>query len=158
MVRFLLHRFLLAIVTIWAIATITFFIAFLAPGDPAILKFGEKSSPVAIAEFRRKHGLDLPPLVRYVHYVAGITHGDFGSSFQNDEPVSSFFARAFPKTMLLALLAIALALTIGVTTGTVAALKQGTLIDRSLMALVLVGVGVPNFVLAPVLVYIFVLG
>jgi peptide/nickel transport system permease protein len=157
MAKFLTQRILLSIVSIWTIATVTFFVSFLAPGDPAILKFGEKSNPQAIAAFRHKHDLDHPPIVRYGDYLAGIAHGDFGSSFQTEEPVTKFFARAFPKTLELAVLSIIFALTLGIVTGTISALKANTRIDRTLMALMLAGVGVPNFVLAPVLVYLFVL-
>jgi peptide/nickel transport system permease protein len=157
MARFLAQRLLLAVVTIWTIATVTFFIVMLAPGDPATLRFGEKSDPHAIAAFKHARGLDLPPMIRYEHYIAGILHGDFGLSFQTDEPVSHFFIRAFPKTLTLAVLAICTALIIGISVGTIAALRANTWMDRSLMALVLVGVGVPTFVLAPVLVFIFAL-
>lgn len=155
--RFLIQRVLLALFSVWAIATITFFMAFLAPGDPALLKFGEKSSPLAIAAFRHVHGLDQPPLIRYKNYILGISHGDFGRSFENDEPVSNFFARAFPKTLTLATLSIILALLIGVFVGTIAALSANGWLDRSLMALTLAGIGIPSFVLAPFLVYIFAL-
>jgi peptide/nickel transport system permease protein len=151
------QRLILALFSVWAIATITFFMAFLAPGDPALLKFGEKSSPQAIAAFRHHHGLDQPPLVRYKNYLLGMTHGDFGSSFENDEPVSSFFARAFPKTLTLATLSIILALAAGAVFGTVAALNADGWVDRFLMALSLAGLGIPTFVLAPALVYIFAL-
>jgi peptide/nickel transport system permease protein len=157
MLKFLANRLLLAFVTIWTIATVTFFIALLTPGDPAVLRYGEKSSPQALAAFRHRHGLDLPSAVRYGKYLFGICHGDFGTSFQTEEPVAKFFARGFPKTMELAVLAITLALLVGIFTGTVAALRPNSWIDRSLMALMLVGVGVPNFVLGPVLVYVFVL-
>ncbi len=157
MLKFLVQRILMAIITVWTIATITFFIAFFAPGDPAMLKFGEKSSPKAIAAFRHHHGLDLPPILRYEKYLVGVSHGDFGSSYQTEEPVAKFFARGFPKTLELAVLAIALALVGGVTTGTIAALRPNSIIDRGLMALMLINVGVPSFVLAPVLVGIFCL-
>jgi len=157
MLKFLAQRILLAFITIWTIATITFFIAFLAPGDPALLKYGEKSSPAALAAFRHLHDLDSPPIIRYGHYLYGVVHGDFGTSFQTGEPVSSFFERAFPKTLVLSLLAISTAIIVGVFVGTLCALRANSVIDRAMMAIMLVGVGVPSFVLAPVLVYIFVL-
>jgi peptide/nickel transport system permease protein len=155
--RFLVQRFLLALFSIWAIATITFFMSFLAPGDPALLRFGEKSSPAAIQRFRHVHGLDLPPVIRYERYLTGVVRCDFGLSYQNDEPVSNFFDRAFPKTMTLATLAIILALLVGVFAGTIAASNANGWLDRSLMALTLAGIGIPSFVLAPFLVYIFAL-
>jgi peptide/nickel transport system permease protein len=157
MVKFLAQRLLLAIITVWTIATITFFISFLVPGDPAVLKYGEKSSPQALEAFRHRHGLDQAPLIRYKNYIIGISHGDFGTSYSTEEPVTAFFARGFPKTLQLALLAIILALTAGILTGTASALRPNSWIDRTLMALMLVNVGVPSFVLAPFLVYVFAL-
>jgi ABC-type dipeptide/oligopeptide/nickel transport system permease component len=155
--RFLVQRCLLALLSIWAIATITFFMAFLAPGDPAILRYGEKSSPQVIAVFKHMHGLDQPPLIRYKNYVFGVAHGDFGRSFQNDEPVADFFARAFPKTAIVATLAIILAIAVGVLIGTFASLTANSWIDRSIMGLSMAGIGIPTFVMAPFLIYVFAL-
>jgi peptide/nickel transport system permease protein len=157
MTRFLAQRILLAVASVWAIATITFFMALLAPGDPAMLKYGEKASPEALAAFRHSHGLDKPPVTRYFAYLGGFLHGDLGRSFQTDEPVTSFLARGFPVTAEIATLSIVLALTVGILAGIGAALRPDTWLDRTLMGGVLLGVGVPNFVIAPTLILIFAL-
>lgn len=157
MLRFVIKRILLAIVSVWAIATITFFIAYLAPGDPALLRFGEHSSPQAIAAWRHVHGLDLPPIVRYEHFLAGLVHGDLGKSLYTDEPITHFLKRGFPVTALVAVLAMIWALAAGLAVGIAAALKPGSWLDRTLMAATLAGVSIPNFVIAPVLIGIFAL-
>jgi len=158
MLRFLLQRLALAFVSIWAVCTLTFFIAASAPGDPALIAAGEKATPAAVAQARHDLGLDKPVLTRYGLYLAGVAHGDLGRSFLRDrEPVSHFLRRGLPNTILLAVAAICLALLVGILTGMAAALKPSSLLDRALMTSVLVGVTLPNFVLAPVLILIFVL-
>jgi peptide/nickel transport system permease protein len=157
MLRFVLKRILLAVVSVWAISTITFFIAYLAPGDPILLRYGEHSSPQAIAALRHLYGLDLPPLVRYGHFLKGILHGDLGRSFFTDESITGFLARGFPVTAFVAVLALLWAMIAGILVGIIAALKPGTWINRTLMAATLAGVSIPNFVLAPILVGLFAL-
>jgi peptide/nickel transport system permease protein len=158
MLRFLIQRLALALVSVWAVCTLTFFIAASAPGDPALIAAGEKATPAAVAQARHDLGLDKPVLTRYGLYLAGVVQGDLGRSFLRDrEPVSHFLRRGLPNTILLAVAAICLALLVGILTGTTAALKPNSLLDRALMTSVLIGVTLPNFVLAPVLILIFVL-
>lgn len=158
MLRFLLQRLALALLSVWAVCTLTFFIAAAAPGDPALIAAGDKATPAAIAQARHDLGLDKPVLTRYGLYLAGVAHGDLGRSFLRDrEPVSHFLRRGLPNTMILAVAAILVALLVGILAGLAAALKPNSLLDRALMTSVLVGVTLPNFVLAPVLILIFVL-
>src|SRR5579875_2624101 len=102
MLSFIAKRLLFAVFTIWAIATVTFFMAYLAPGDPTLLKFGEHSSPAAVQAWRHLHGLDLPVGARYLRYLKGVAHGDFGTSFSDDQPIGSYIASRFPVTALAA--------------------------------------------------------
>lgn len=157
MARFILQRVGLALLSVWAVCTLTFFIALLAPGDPAELAAGQHSDPATLAHIRHEFGLDKPPLVRYGLYLWNAVHGNLGFSYYTKEPVTDFIARALPNTALLALTAIVLALGVGILVGVLAALKPNTFLDRFLMASVLVGVTLPNFVLVPVLISIFAL-
>ncbi len=152
MLRYITKRVLFALVAIWAIATVTFFMAFLAPGDPAMLKYGEHSNPQAVQAFRHAHGLDLAPIPRYIRYVTAVAHGDLGTSFYNDQPVAQYIAQRFPVTMLLATISIVLALLVGTSIGMTASLRPNSWIDRVLMGFVLAGVSIPNFVIAPMLI------
>lgn len=157
MFRYLLQRIGLALLSIWAVCTITFFISYLAPGDPAQIAAGQHNDPVTIARVRHEFGLDKPPLVRYGIYLNGVLHGDLGKSFYDREPVTAFLKRGLPNTALVAFDAILLALAVGVPIGLLAAQKPNSFADRFLMTSVLVGVTLPNFVLGPVLILIFVL-
>ena len=157
MARFLLQRIGLALLSIWAVCTITFFIAFLAPGDPAELAAGQHSDPATIAHVRHEFGLDKPPLTRYGLYLWDAAHGDLGKSYYTREPVTDFLKRGLPNTALLATTAILLALAVGVAVGLAAALRPNTFLDRFLMSSVLVGVTLPNFVLGPLLILVFAL-
>ena len=157
MLRFLLQRVGLALLSIWAVCTITFFIAFLAPGDPAELAAGQHSDPATIAHVRHEFGLDKPPLTRYGLYLWDASHGDLGKSYYTREPVTDFLKCGLPNTALLATCAIVLALVLGVGVGLAAALRPNTFVDRFLMSSVLIGVTLPNFVLAPVLILVFAL-
>jgi len=157
MARFLLQRVGLALLSIWAVCTITFFIAFLAPGDPAELAAGQHSDPATIAHIRHEFGLDKPPLTRYGLYLWDASHGDLGKSYYTREPVTDFLKRGLPNTALLATCAIVLALAVGVAVGLAAALRPNTFLDRFLMSSVLVGVTLPNFVLGPILILVFAL-
>jgi peptide/nickel transport system permease protein len=156
MFRYLLQRIGLALLSIWAVCTITFFISYLAPGDPAQIAAGQHNDPVTLAHVRHEFGLDKPPLVRYGVYLNGVVHGDLGTSFYDREPVTAFLRRGLPNTALVAFDAILLALIVGVPIGLLAAQKPNSFWDRFLMTLVLVGVTLPNFVLGPVLILIFV--
>ncbi len=157
MLRYLLQRLALSLFSIWAVCTITFFIAALAPGDPAQLAAGQHSDPATINRVRHEMGLDRPLMARYVTYVTDALHGDLGKSFYDREPVIDFIKRGLPNTALLALCAILLALAVGVPIGLAASLRPNSFVDRLLMTTVLVGVTLPNFVLGPVLILVFAL-
>lgn len=152
MVRFLLTRILLAIVTVWAVCTITFFVASLAPGDPVALAAGQHSDPATLARVRHELGLDLPLGIRYLHYLRDTAHGNLGTTFQDHLPVRDVIAREIPVTAQLATAAILTALVIGVIVGILASLKPNSFGDRLLTTSLLAGVSVPNFVLGPILI------
>jgi ABC-type dipeptide/oligopeptide/nickel transport system permease component len=155
MARFVFKRLIYALFTIWSICTITFFIAASAPGDPVLLAAGQHTDPATIAMIRHNLGLDLPLHIRYLHYLFGIIHGDLGSSLVTHEPIVDFLRRGIPPTFILATTAITIALVIGVVLGVSASLRPNSWVDRTLMASLLVGVSVPNFVLGPVFILIF---
>lgn len=157
MLRFVLKRIGLAILSVWAVCTLTFFLAFLAPGDPAEIAAGQHSDAVVLAQVRHDYGLDQPPLTRYFRFLVGVVHGDLGRSYNSHEKVTDFLARALPNTAELALSAMVLALILGTVIGVAAASKPHSWLDRLLMSAVLLGVTLPTFVLAPILVIVFAL-
>lgn len=153
MLRYIAGRLLLAIPTLLAISVLVFFAQYLSRANPVDILVGDKASPEVKARVSHEWGLDRPPLVRYAEYMTGIvTRGDFGRSYQTREPVVQRIARGFPNTALLATLALGLALLIGVPLGITSAVYANRLLDRLVMGFVLLGVGVPSFVMGPILV------
>jgi ABC-type dipeptide/oligopeptide/nickel transport system permease component len=151
-------RLLLAIPTLLAVSVVTFFLGFLAPGSPIDLLMGQHGDPAVRRRLEHQYGLDLPPLQQYGRFVWNALHGDLGRSFANGErPVSQMVAEQFPTTALLACLALATAMLLGLPIGVAAALKHNGAADRAVMGGVLLLVSTPPFVLAPLLMLLFAL-
>ncbi len=152
MVRYVLSRLLQAIPTLLLISFLTFIMGFLAPGDPIRMILGEHSDPQTVAQVRHELGLDQPWYVQYGRFVWSAVKGDFGISLYNRRPVGDIIRESFPATATLAVLAILLAITVGIPAGIVAAVWHNRLPDRLSMAGVVLGISVPNFVLATLLI------
>ena len=154
MLRYSLKRLLGAIPTLLILLTLAFFMMRAAPGGPFDT---EKSLPPEIqANLDRKYHLDEPLIQQYGRYLLDIMQGDFGPSFQyKDYSVNELIATGFPVSLRLGLSAIAIALVIGVGLGTLAALRQNSATDYSVMTLAMTGISIPNFVLAPILILVF---
>lgn len=157
--RALIARRLLQAVPVIVLATIIVFgLLKLVPGDVAITLAGDNASDERIAEIRHIYGLDRPFLVQYGAWLWKAVHGDLSKSLISGEPVITSIARSFPNTLLIVALALLIALAVGIPLGIAAASKPGSALDKSIMALASVGVAVPNFWLAMILVAIFSLG
>ena len=154
MLRYSLKRLLGAIPTLLILLTLAFFMMRAAPSGPFDT---EKSLPPEIqANLDRKYHLDEPLIQQYGSYLLDIMRGDFGPSFQyKDYSVNELIATGFPVSLRLGLSAIAIALLIGVGLGTLAALRQNSGTDYTVMTLAMTGISIPNFVLAPILILIF---
>ena len=156
LIKALFLRLLFGAVSLLIISFITFLASALAPGDPARYIAGEKATEEQYQRIREQMGLNQPLPVRYGKYLLNLSHGDWGNSYQGiHEPVSDILKRTVPMTAKVALLAITLASFIGITLGTIAAIRENRFADRSILTLSTLGVTLPNFVLAPILVYIF---
>jgi ABC-type dipeptide/oligopeptide/nickel transport system permease component len=152
MARYILSRLLQAIPTLLLVSFLTFVMGFLAPGDPIRMILGEHSDPQTVAQVRHELGLDQPWYVQYGRFVWNAVKGDFGISLYNRRPVGDIIRESFPATATLAMLAILLAITVGVPAGIVAAVWHNRLPDRLSMIGVVLGISVPNFVLATLLI------
>lgn len=152
MARYILSRLLQAIPTLLLVSFLTFVMGFLAPGDPIRMILGEHSDPQTVAQVRHELGLDQPWYVQYGRFVWNAVKGDFGISLYNRRPVGDIIRESFPATATLAMLAILLAITVGVPAGIVAAVWHNRLPDRLSMIGVALGISVPNFVLATLLI------
>lgn len=154
MLRYTFKRLLGAIPTLLILMTMAFFMMRMAPGGPFDT---EKSLPPEIqANLDKKYHLDEPLIQQYGRYLLDIVQGDFGPSFQyKDHSVNELIATGFPVSLRLGLSAIAIALVAGVGLGTLAALRQNSSTDYTVMTLAMTGISIPNFVLAPILILVF---
>jgi len=140
--------------TLWAIATLTFFMMRLAPGGPFQ---SEREIPAAAREaLAARYGLDRPLLEQYGRFLVNAVRLDFGPSYKYPtQQVHEIIASSFPVSLELGLWALLLSLAVGVPLGVLAANRQNSATDYMTMSLTLLGVSIPNFVLGPLLVLLF---
>lgn len=155
MIRFLSRRILSAVLTLFAISAVMFFLFYVAPNDPAATIAGPQATNAQVEQVRERLGLDLPILERYWLFITGLFQGDLGYSFFNKEPVLDSLLSRLPATASVALGGLGVALLLGVTIGIGAARKPGTWRDKSGTAFVLTGLSVPTFVAGLILLYLF---
>ncbi|EKF9854522.1 oligopeptide ABC transporter permease OppB [Vibrio cholerae] len=154
MLKFIAKRIFEAIPTMLVLITISFFLMRYAPGNP--FSSERPLPPEVMANINAKYGLDKPVSEQYLTYLTNIVQGDFGPSFKyKDYTVNELIASALPVSVKIGLAAFIFTVIMGVTVGTIAALKQNTWIDYTIMSTAMLGVVMPSFVLAPVLIYIF---
>ena len=146
---YLIKRLLMVFPTVFGAVTLVFLAIHLAPGDPISLyippDFPVNASPERIAELRARLGLDRPLHVQYVTFIVGLVQGDLGTSLQHRTPVAEGLLDRLPNTLQLGVLALAIAVVLGVTVGVVSAVRRGTWLDNAAMTLALFGVSIPNF-------------
>ncbi len=145
-----LRRLLGAIPTLFVVMTVSFFMMRLAPGGPFDRE--RMLSPAVEANIRKAYDLDQPLLVQYGIYLGRALKGDLGPSFKyQDYTVVELIASGFPVSFRIGLTAIVLALILGGGLGIVAALRQNSAIDHLVMAIAMIGITIPNFVIAPLM-------
>ena len=145
----------LRLVLVWIGITLGTFGLLRLSGDPAQLILGELASAEAVREFRRLHGLDRPLPAQYAAFVGGIVVGDFGRSLRFEQPILPIILERLPATLELAGGSLALSVLLGVPLGIAAALRRDRPIDYLARGLVVVAQGVPNFLLAILLILLF---
>lgn len=154
MLTYIVRRLFQLIVVIFGVTIITFVIMFLIPGDPARMLAGKSPTPGKIAIIRSELGLDKPIYVQYTRFVNRLAHGDFGTSYQTDRPVSAMLKENIPYTAQLALAAVLLEL-IGIPLGIYSALRQYTFWDSAYTTTALIVWGIPVFVMGLFLQWLF---
>lgn len=137
------------------ITFLVFMIMQLAPGDPVRMILGDSAEPEAIEAMREEMGLNDPVLVQYGRYMVNLLHGDMGTSYTNQRPVAHEVFSRVPATFELALVSAVVSILIAIPLGVVAAVKQNTLFDNLSMVLSLVGISMPAFWLALMLMLVF---
>lgn len=153
-IKYLLKRVFFMAITLWLIATITFFMMQFLPGTP--YTNAEKLSPEQIALLNKQMGLDQPIIVQYGNYLINIMKGDFGISFQfKNQAVSNLLGGRIGPSVQLGLQAIGFGTFFGIILGTISAMKQNTWVDTLSTLVAILGRSIPNFVFAVLLQYVF---
>ncbi|OOG62138.1 Oligopeptide transport system permease protein OppB [Ensifer sp. M14] len=154
MISFILRRLASAVPTLFIVVTISFFLMRFAPGGPFNLE--RPLPPQTMANLMATYQLDQPLWRQYVHYLSNAVTGDFGPSYiYKDNNVAQLIGKGLPYSIELGLYALLFAVIGGVIAGTIAALRQNSILDFTIMSVSTLGVTVPNFVVGPVLTLIF---
>jgi peptide/nickel transport system permease protein len=155
MLMFILRRLLSAIPTLILVSLFVFTLQKLLPGDPVLAMAGEERDPAVMEYLREKYRLNDPIPVQYVNWLGNLLTGDFGISLKTDQPVTTLLASKLPVTLELAVLALLIALLIGIPTGIVSAVRKGTVVDYGANIVALSGISIPHFWLGILLIMVF---
>lgn len=156
MTAYFLRRFLGAVVVMWAVATLVFFMLRLVPGDPIAAMLADAGGLEEIQQLRSKLGLDQPLIVQYGKWFFNLWQGDLGTSIYGSRlPVIQILSEAIPRTMSLSLIAFIIALVIGVPAGIISAMRRNTVTDNTVSLFAFLGLSMPDFWLAILLIIVF---
>ena len=155
MLEYLFRRLATIVPTLVFVSMLIFGLQQLLPGDPAMILAGEDQDPALIAHLRAKLHLDEPLPVRYAYWIGGVLQGDLGESVRTQQPVLDLIVQKLPVTIELALLAMAVALLIGIPAGIVAAVGRDTPWDYGATVFALWGLSTPNFWLGILMILLF---
>lgn len=152
MLTFLARRILIAIPTIILISIFVFGLQNLLPGDPILVMAGEERDPEVIEALREKYRLNDPIPIQYLAWAGNALQGDLGISLRTQQPVLELIGEKLPVTIQLAVMALIIAMVIGIPAGVISAYKKGTWIDWVANVIALSGLSVPNFWLGIMLI------
>ncbi len=155
MLAYTFRRILWFFPILLGVATVTFLLLHVLPGDPVLSMVGERYDAETLARLRAEMNLDKPLVERYGRYLVDLATLDFGNSYITGEPVTKTILQRFPNTLRLAAAAMAIAVVVGVGIGVLAAWRRGSAFDYLLVGGAVVGVSMPVFWLGVVLIYIF---
>ncbi|HHX74325.1 MAG TPA: ABC transporter permease [Firmicutes bacterium] len=153
MLKYIVKRLVLAAVTVYIVATLTFFLMYLVPGGPFL---SEKApSAATLAALEAKYGLDQPVIVQYKNYMLRLLQGDLGTSLkQRGKEINDIIFTRLPASAKIGSLAVVVALVCGVVFGSVAALNRGKTLDNIIVFFSTCGIAVPGFVVCTVLMFL----
>ena len=155
MLELIVKRLLLAIPTLLLVSIMVFALQKLLPGDPVLAMAGEERDPAVIAQLRAEYHLDDPIPTQYFSWIGNALKGDLGMSLRTKEPVTSLIASKLPVTLELSLLAMVIALGIGISMGIIAAVRKDTWVDHTTNFVALSGISVPHFWWGILLILLF---
>jgi peptide/nickel transport system permease protein len=157
MLSYIARRILSTIPVMLIVALFVFSLLYIAPGDPAAIIAGDQATPADVERIRASLGLDRPFLVRFGDWFWHVLHGDLGTSIFTNLPVTHMIAQRIEPTVSLMSITLVLSLVVAIPMGVIAAWKNGTWIDRTLMVIAVLLFSVPVFVVGYVLAYAFAL-
>lgn len=153
----MIKRLLAVVPVVFGVLLLTFLLVHLVPGDPVEVMLGESAASADRSALRAELGLDQPLPMQFAHYLGKLAHGDFGRSIHNHQAISKLLAERIPATAKLALLALSLAMLVGVPLGVIAALRHSRWPDHLATTSALVVSAMPHFWLGPLLMLVFAL-
>ena len=155
MTAFLIRRIATILPTLVFVTMLIFGLQQLLPGDPAMVLAGEEQDPDVIAHLRERMHLDEALPIRYAYWVGGVLQGDLGESVRSQQPVLELILQKLPVTIELAVLAMLIAMLVGIPAGIVSAVRQNTAWDYAANAFALWGLSTPNFWLGILMILLF---
>lgn len=153
----LARRFLGGLLVLWLVSVLTFLLVHMVPGDAADIAAGESATTEQVEQMRTALGLDQPMIVQYFDWSTRALQGDLGESLFSGAPISELLIEAAPATLSLTVVALIIAVLLGVSAGALAATRQGTWLDGGISAFATLGIAMPSFWVAMLLVSIFAL-
>lgn len=153
--NFLASRLVSALIVVFGVTSLVFFMIHLIPGDPIEVMLGESARLADREQLRHTLGLDRPLLIQWGDYLVNVVQLDFGESLHSQRPIIEVIAERIPATIELTLAALFIAMAISLPMGILAALNKNSHWDRSAMTVSLLGVSIPNFLMGPLLILFF---
>lgn len=155
MIQFIIRKILYSILVLIGVITVTFFINFVLPGDPARLMLGQRADAASVESLRKQLGLDQPAIIQYFSYLGRLSKGDLGRSYSTNRDVLETIADRFPATALLAFTSMAVATILGIGLGVLSSLKPQSIFDTTAMSVALLGISLPAFVVGLLIALLF---
>ena len=155
MIRYIIIRLLLAIPVLLVVTILVFSLIHLAPGDPVQLLMGIYGDPVHVEMLREKLNLDKPIIIQYFLWMKNLLKGDLGLSIRSRTPVLEMILERYPKTFILAGLGLSISIVLSIISGVIAAYKRNTAVDFSVMTFAIIGISIPQFWMAIMLILVF---
>jgi len=155
MLKFFVGRLLASFGVLFGVASLTFMLLHLTPGDPVEVMLGETSAQSDRAALREALGLNQPLPVQYVNYLTDTFSADLGASLYSNQPVATLIAERLPYTLSLTVTALVFAVSLALPLGVIAALRRGSSVDAAASMVAVAGLSIPNIWLGPLLIYVF---
>lgn len=155
MFNYIVKNFFYSLIIIFGVITVTFFLQYVIPGDPARMIMGQRADEQTRATIREQLGLDKPIYIQYFNFLGKAVQGDLGRSYATNRVVTKTILEKFPATALLAVSALILSTILGVLIGIISAVKSYSVLDNTAMVFALIGISIPQFVFALFMAFIF---